>query len=62
MEIFAIPAVFVFAIFVMQICYFYLFYDEIQQYNTKYEMFRYGVDIVSNCVDPTTTDPNDTIT
>jgi hypothetical protein len=52
----------VFAVFVMQICYFYLFYDEIQQYNTKYEMFRYGVDIVSNWVDPTTTDPNDTIT
>jgi hypothetical protein len=61
MNLFGVIGVFVFAIFVIQICYIYLYYQEIQQYNTKYDMFYYGVDIVPNYIDPTTSDPNDVI-
>jgi hypothetical protein len=61
MDFLGILAVFVFALFVIQICYIYLYYSEIQEYNRKYDAFYYGIDIVPNYIDPSTTDPNDLI-
>lgn len=62
MNFLGVLGVFVFALFVIQIAYIYMYYQEIQQYNTKYDAFYYGVDVVPNYIDPTTRDPNDIIT
>ena len=49
------------AIVILQLYYIYIHYGELKSYVSQYKMFRYGIDIVPNYIDPTTYDYNDTI-
>ena len=49
------------ALVAVQVYYIILHYDNILKYVTKFKKYRYGIDIVQNYIDPSTTDINDTI-
>lgn len=51
----------VIAILFVQIYYIILHYNDIVRYVTTYKNYRYGIDIVPQYIDPSTTDYNDTI-
>ena len=49
------------AVIILQIYYIVLHYSDITSYVSQFNMFRYGIDIVPNYIDPSTYDYNDTI-
>lgn len=61
MQILAILGCVAIAIVYMQIYYILLHYQDITTYVNTYSNYRYGIDIVPNYIDPSTSDYNDTI-
>lgn len=58
----ALLGAFACSIIILQLYYIWSYYAEIEAYVNQYKMFRYGIDIVPNYIDPSTSDYNDTIT
>jgi len=61
MNPFAIFGCIAIAIIILQVYYIILHYDDMTEYVDQYKQFRYGIDIIPNYIDPTTSDYNDTI-
>lgn len=49
------------ALVAVQVYYIVLHYDNILKYVARFKKYRYGIDIIQNYIDPSTSDINDTI-